>query len=433
MNQAITEELPASAECERPMLRSFVSEYPDRGSRHAGLIPVKVRELLDDGECAQAAELRVDDGQWTDMGPAFTLPSGERLWQATVNGLLLDSGPHTLSLRTVGAPGVTAPPVVLPIDIANTGKLFHQVRDNMNASGKGQLVIPGLLTSRSFPYREYPSRAWFDQPDASSQIERRVRRASQPREYAQYLEKFIRDGFFAIPNLVPADWCEAINADVDRRIADGSIPYRPGSGDRIQLLFRQNEDARALWLHQTILELLYLIFDDEPTPCHTLNFVHGSQQTVHQDSLYLSTYPEGYMCGVWVALEDIHPDSGPLVVYPGSHRFNAVFAGDAGVEQRNPWTDSHLSEELREKWQPVMYDLVERSSAGYHCTIPRGTALFWHGNLLHAGACRQNPALTRRSMVSHYYARGACVFSDGPACGTVRTLLEDAADFRVQR
>ena len=30
--------------------------------------------------------------------------------------------------------------------------------------------------------------------------------------------------------------------------------------------------------------------------------------------------PEGFMCGVWVALEDMDMDNGPLVYYPGSHQ-----------------------------------------------------------------------------------------------------------------
>ena len=30
--------------------------------------------------------------------------------------------------------------------------------------------------------------------------------------------------------------------------------------------------------------------------------------------------PEGFMCGVWVALEDMDMENGPLVYYPGSHK-----------------------------------------------------------------------------------------------------------------
>ena len=34
------------------------------------------------------------------------------------------------------------------------------------------------------------------------------------------------------------------------------------------------------------------------------------------------------MCGVWIALEDVDPDEGPLSYYPGSPRLPYVSAGD---------------------------------------------------------------------------------------------------------
>jgi len=44
----------------------------------------------------------------------------------------------------------------------------------------------------------------------------------------------------------------------------------------------------------------------------------------------MTTYPEGYLVGAWVAVEDIHPDSGPLVYYPGSHRLPYYLSKEVG-------------------------------------------------------------------------------------------------------
>ena len=38
--------------------------------------------------------------------------------------------------------------------------------------------------------------------------------------------------------------------------------------------------------------------------------------------------------------------------------------------------------------------------------------LIWHENLAHGGSPRKNDELTRRSIVSHYFARGAIAFYD---------------------
>ena len=47
------------------------------------------------------------------------------------------------------------------------------------------------------------------------------------------------------------------------------------------------------------------------------------------------------MCGAWLALEDIQPDSGELVVYPGSHRWDPVLMQDFDIAkvQNAEWSE----------------------------------------------------------------------------------------------
>src|SRR5439155_23973453 len=65
-------------------------------------------------------------------------------------------------------------------------------------------------------------------------------------------------------------------------------------------------------------------------PFQTLNFPVGTQQHFHTDSIHFSSVPERFMCGVWVALEDITEENGPLVYYPGSHRWPIYAAEHLG-------------------------------------------------------------------------------------------------------
>ena len=58
----------------------------------------------------------------------------------------------------------------------------------------------------------------------------------------------------------------------------------------------------------------------------------GPQQAPHSDALHFSSKPAGFMCGVWVALEDMDMDNGPLVFYPGSHRLPEVTMEELGLE-----------------------------------------------------------------------------------------------------
>jgi ectoine hydroxylase-related dioxygenase (phytanoyl-CoA dioxygenase family) len=165
-----------------------------------------------------------------------------------------------------------------------------------------------------------------------------------------------------------------------------------------------------LWTDPEILKLLSAIFDDQAVPCQTLNFVHGSQQAVHQDVIHLTPFPQGFMCGVWVALEDVHPDAGPLVVYPGSHRLPRIYArtvGTAKVRDNSKWG------EFAAVYLPAVNELIEQSGLKPIYYTPKvGSVLIWHENLAHGGSHRNNDQLTRKSMVSHYFARGAVAFYD---------------------
>ena len=52
----------------------------------------------------------------------------------------------------------------------------------------------------------------------------------------------------------------------------------------------------------------------------SINFLTGSEQHTHSDSIHMSTFPLGGMAAAWVALEDITPGNGPLRYYTSSHK-----------------------------------------------------------------------------------------------------------------
>jgi len=77
-----------------------------------------------------------------------------------------------------------------------------------------------------------------------------------------------------------------------------------------------------------------------------------------------------------LALEDIQPDSGELVV---------------------------------PRWQ----ELITRHGLRPEIYRPgAGSVLIWHENLLHAGSRREDPERTRRSIVFHCFAEGAVPYYD---------------------
>jgi len=95
--------------------------------------------------------------------------------------------------------------------------------------------------------------------------------------------------------------------------------WKSGNSMRIGDAWRFDRDVRALATNPQVLALLSAIYGRKAWPFQTLNFPVGTQQHYHSDSIHFSSIPERFMCGIWVALEDINPDAGPLEYYPGSH------------------------------------------------------------------------------------------------------------------
>ena len=104
------------------------------------------------------------------------------------------------------------------------------------------------------------------------------------------------------------------------------------------------------------------------------------------------------MCGVWLAFEDIGPEQGPLVYYPGSHKWPI-------------YTRQHIGERYtldggrhQSVFEPLWERLVEVSGIEpirFHAR--KGQALIWAANLLHGGDYHRDRNLTRWSQVTHYY------------------------------
>ena len=168
---------------------------------------------------------------------------------------------------------------------------------------------------------------------------------------------------------------------------------------RIQDAWMFDEDVRAIAANESVPDLLSKLYGRRAFPFQTLNFPVGTQQEAHSDSVHFSSLPERFMCGVWLAMEDIGPDSGPLFYYPGSHRWPIVTNGLIG--RRGYGTELRSAQD---PYGPAWRALRDAHGAQEEIFFARkGQALIWCANLLHGGSRQNNPSLTRWSQVTHYY------------------------------
>lgn len=121
----------------------------------------------------------------------------------------------------------------------------------------------------------------------------------------------------------------------------------------------------------------------------------------HQDS-YLNEPEVGdHYAAVWVALGDIHPDSGPFQYVPGSHRWPQVTRDLIGrhVDLNDPQWPKHS--------EAILSPLFEREIAARNAQVVthlprRGDVLIWHGRLLHRGSVALVPGAYRPAFIAHF-------------------------------
>jgi len=202
---------------------------------------------------------------------------------------------------------------------------------------------------------------------------------------------------------------------VDAVVAETEGYFQNGV-TRVQDAWRESAAVRALALHPKVLHFLKAAYGREPFAFQTLNFQRGSQQSLHSDAFHFHSEPERFMCGVWFALEDVRPESGPLTYRRGSHRLPVMGLKDAGVAPQRRGSTAYA-----DAYVPALTARVDAAEAASEIALlKKGQALVWAANLAHVGAPITDPEATRRSLVVHFFFEN-CLYHtpmSGAADGT---------------
>jgi ectoine hydroxylase-related dioxygenase (phytanoyl-CoA dioxygenase family) len=216
--------------------------------------------------------------------------------------------------------------------------------------------------------------------------------------------RFEHDGYLVVEAIdTPGSVLDGVVSDLDDLYTESPKANREVDGvsyahRRIKNAWRISKHVKALALDGRLLELLTEIYGRRPLPFQTLNFRVGSQQPAHADAIHFNSEPAGYMCGVWVALEDIDMENGPVVYYPGSHKLREVTPADLGV-------DATFAE--YKHYTDYVAGLIEKDELEPHyATLRKGQALIWTSNILHGGSPQKDPSRTRHSQVTHCFFEG---------------------------
>lgn len=354
-----------------------------------------------------------------------------------LNSLLIENGAQTLEIFSLTGSGTASKARIAAYDVLvdNSGDVSTKSKASLVAA-RAQALLPALIDSSHFgDHEQGSSRPWFEYSESSIAFETdsKQRRGSNKRKApkpsvvypmqpaadqdkaAEMLKEY---GYCILPELIPSSLCDELISQARSFVeAEGkSQGYEWGSSQRV--MNTHNLPAgQTIWLYPAVISFLRKWFRDEPAACQTLFYFFGSQQRAHQDTIHLTAYPAGYMCGVWIALEDVKEGAGELFVYPKSHTLPRLRGAELGLAK----VAADYSEFERFDSQ---IDLLTRTNGlervPYYAK--KGTILVWHENLIHGGAPRLDSSMTRCSIVSHYFARGAVAYYD--ARGEAASLIE---------
>jgi ectoine hydroxylase-related dioxygenase (phytanoyl-CoA dioxygenase family)/uncharacterized protein YndB with AHSA1/START domain len=184
--------------------------------------------------------------------------------------------------------------------------------------------------------------------------------------------------------------------EADRRVLSHLAPGLRDRPHKVLDYHAVSPAAREAQFAPAIRRFLGQLFERPPLAFQSLVFRWGSEQDMHQDTAFVVLRSPMELVGCWIALEDVAPGSGELQYYAGSHRIPEYLWFGRGRARPNEYDD--LADFLRH---------VRAESERLGCELRRfhprkGDVLLWHADLVHGGARRALPDVTRKSFVTHF-------------------------------
>ncbi|ACT92889.1 phytanoyl-CoA dioxygenase family protein [Dyadobacter fermentans] len=214
-----------------------------------------------------------------------------------------------------------------------------------------------------------------------------------------YVLEYQKNGFVVIPGLLPLSLVDQTRADAEEKAFNPDFPIKTQRDDRrIQDFWMVSEASRQLACYPALLEILEIFYGREAIPFQTLNFRYGSQQRAHSDTIHFSSLPAKFMCGVWVALEDITEENGPVFYYPGSQKLPEYDFSHIRPDAVTPSYKDYVQYE----------DFIEKIVEAHQFEkkkflAKKGDLLIWSSNIIHGGSPVTREGATRWSQVTHYF------------------------------
>lgn len=168
--------------------------------------------------------------------------------------------------------------------------------------------------------------------------------------------------------------------------------------------YMEHDEIKDICLYEPLMRVMHGLIG-EPMGLHlNLTGYVSTERKWHQDSYLNPAHVNNHYAAVWLALDDIHPDSGPFQYVPGSHQWpqmtrDALFAA-APKDLLDPHRWPSLTQDLVGE---ACEDYIKRQGVPVETYVPsKGDVLIWNGRTMHRGSKPNVPGMPRLALISHY-------------------------------
>ena len=220
------------------------------------------------------------------------------------------------------------------------------------------------------------------------------------------LNFFIKNGYIVLKNVLTKKEIIEVKKDFNKIINLDNFKKNPeyfhyNKSPRVVEGWKKSKNIKKICYNNKVIEFLKYLYQRQPLPISTINFVKGTEQPLHSDYIHFGTVPELFLAGAWFALEDVNENNGPLNIVPKSHKLNTIDFTDLNLEI--PKTTKELKENYTYYEQYLIKLLKLKKLKQKKALIKKGDVLIWAANLMHGGTKIKLKETTRYSQVVHYH------------------------------
>lgn len=209
---------------------------------------------------------------------------------------------------------------------------------------------------------------------------------------------FRRDGILFKQGLIPNDL-------IDRYCKLREKLKDPG-GWNMPCPYLHYDEIKDISLYSPMMKIMWKLIGHHMSLHLNLTGWVSTERNWHQDDYLNPEHVKSHYIAVWIALDDIHRDSGPFQFVRGSNWWPCIKQSKVfeimkkqGIEPSDPLWPTKTQD-----WVAgACADEIWNRKAKVEAYLPKkGDVLFWHGRLVHRGSPPIRKGMQRKALICHY-------------------------------